>query len=309
MTDQSAPFPAVSVIVPVYNADDMIGECIEALLAQDYPKDRYEIIIVDNDSTDGTAAVIKRYPVKYVLEDEIHTSYAARNAGARHAKGEALAFCDADQIAGRAWLRSVGHHWKDCRYAAFTGPTPVFAVNDSVAARVFSDAEFGAPVGAELHCVPHAGTCNLIVRASLFWEVGGFDGSVPTGEDYAFCRRLREATGIDILFVPRAIQWHRSRASLAAYLRPNYRGGVQMELRRRGVVDLEYASLCESLRRAVWRTLLAVPVSCSQFARRRDEALSLRFARPYMIAMLRWAGVVGRLSARILGTRALPRGW
>ena len=52
--------PFVSVIVPVYNAKGMVGDCIESLLNQDYPKDRYEIIVVDNDSTDGTAEVIRR---------------------------------------------------------------------------------------------------------------------------------------------------------------------------------------------------------------------------------------------------------
>lgn len=91
--------PFVSVIVPVYNSEDMIGECIEALLDQDYPKDRYEVIIVDNDSTDGTAEVIKRYPVKYVLEAEVHTSYAVENAGIRHARREAFGFCAAGHVA------------------------------------------------------------------------------------------------------------------------------------------------------------------------------------------------------------------
>ena len=94
-------------MVPVYNGESMIGKCIESLWNQDYPKDRYEIIIVDNDSKDGTAEVIKRYPAKYVLEDKIHTSYGARNTGARHAKGELRAFCDADETAEKQWLKTL----------------------------------------------------------------------------------------------------------------------------------------------------------------------------------------------------------
>jgi glycosyltransferase involved in cell wall biosynthesis len=84
MTDRpgSGKLPFVSVAVPICNGEDMIGECIEVLLDQDFPKDLYEAIAVDNDSTDGIAAVIGRYPVLYILEDEILGRGGARNAGA-----------------------------------------------------------------------------------------------------------------------------------------------------------------------------------------------------------------------------------
>ena len=73
--------PVVSVIVPAFNAEHTIAGCLEALLAQDYPAERLEIIAVDNRSTDRTAAVMCRYPVRVVAERRVQSSYAARNAG------------------------------------------------------------------------------------------------------------------------------------------------------------------------------------------------------------------------------------
>ena len=82
----------ISVILPVYNAEQTIGPCIESLLDQDFPKDQCERIVVDNNSTDGTKDRIQRYNVNCTVESEIQTSYAARNRGIREAVGEVLTF-------------------------------------------------------------------------------------------------------------------------------------------------------------------------------------------------------------------------
>ena len=95
----------VSVIVPVYNGERTIRDCIESLLHLNYPSDRYEIIIVDNDSTDATATLVQKYPVKYVLENSCRARATARNAGARIATGDLLAFIDADCVADPLWLK------------------------------------------------------------------------------------------------------------------------------------------------------------------------------------------------------------
>ena len=97
--------PRASVIVPAFNAAGTIGDCLEALLAQDYPADRLEIIAVDNRSTDGTADVMCRYPVRVVEESRMQSSYAARNAGLAVAQGSVLLFTDADCIPDRSWVQ------------------------------------------------------------------------------------------------------------------------------------------------------------------------------------------------------------
>ena len=104
--------PLVSVIVPVYNRGEAIGKCIKSLLAQEYPKKKLEIIIVDNNSNDKTKDTIKKYPVKYLLEKE-KGSYAARNKGIEHAKGEIIAFTDSDCIADKQWVSCLAEGFED----------------------------------------------------------------------------------------------------------------------------------------------------------------------------------------------------
>ena len=227
------PKPFVSVIVPVYNAEDMIGECIEALLAQDYPKDRYEIIIVDNDSTDGTAELIKRYPVKYLLEDEIHTSYAARNTGARHARGEALAFCDADQIATESWLPNLLSHWHERdKYAGFCGPYPLRPFQGSLAERYHcQESGQDAYLGEQNQEVEWWGGGNLCVDAEDFRQIGGFPSAVASGGDHQFTLAMSHEKGRRWLYVGGARQHHRPRSSLDALLRQVFRLGYGYEQR------------------------------------------------------------------------------
>jgi hypothetical protein len=90
--------PAVSIVVPVYNRAGEIGDCLEALLAQNYPTYRLEIIIVDDGSTDGTAEVVSRYPVRLIKQPQNRGQSAARNAGVRAAQGEIVAYIDSDCI-------------------------------------------------------------------------------------------------------------------------------------------------------------------------------------------------------------------
>ncbi|MBC8263573.1 MAG: glycosyltransferase [Anaerolineales bacterium] len=74
-TSQSQCPPFVSVVIPVYNGSRTIVACIESLLGLDYPSDHYEIIVVDNNSTDGTDNIVREYPVTLLYEREIQTSY------------------------------------------------------------------------------------------------------------------------------------------------------------------------------------------------------------------------------------------
>lgn len=96
----------ISVIVPVFNAGRYIDRCIVALLEQDYPRSNYEIIAVDNGSTDDSFDRLRRYPVKVVQEPKLG-SYAARNAGLLHASGSLLGFTDADCVPCARWLTGI----------------------------------------------------------------------------------------------------------------------------------------------------------------------------------------------------------
>jgi glycosyltransferase involved in cell wall biosynthesis len=104
--------PSVSVIVPVRDGDGTIAECLDAILATDYPADRREILVVDNGSTDGTAALIQSKPVRYLHESKRGVSNA-RNRGIAESSGEILAFVDADCLVEPQWLSELVRPFED----------------------------------------------------------------------------------------------------------------------------------------------------------------------------------------------------
>ncbi|MFC1577579.1 glycosyltransferase [Thermodesulfobacteriota bacterium] len=94
----------VSVVVPAYNSPKRTAKCIEALLNQSYPKNLYEIIVIDNGSKDDTAKMIQRYPVIFFAENGIKSPYAARNMGIKKAKGKIIAMVDVNCIPVKNWI-------------------------------------------------------------------------------------------------------------------------------------------------------------------------------------------------------------
>lgn len=94
----------ISIVIPVYNEKKYIGPCLDNLIKQKEKAD--EIIIVDNNSTDGTFDIVKKYPVKIIKEDQQGITYA-RNRGFNAAKGDIIARSDADTIVPRDWIKQI----------------------------------------------------------------------------------------------------------------------------------------------------------------------------------------------------------
>jgi glycosyltransferase involved in cell wall biosynthesis len=97
----------ISIIVPVFNSASYVSHCLEALESQDYPRDRYEIIAVDNNSTDGSDSIVMGYPSVKLLREAKQGSYAARSRGLREAVGAVVAFTDSDCAPDGGWLASI----------------------------------------------------------------------------------------------------------------------------------------------------------------------------------------------------------
>jgi glycosyltransferase involved in cell wall biosynthesis len=97
----------ISVVIPVYNTAQYIEKCIKSLLMQNYPKHEYEVIMVDNGSTDGSVDIIKRHPGIRLLVEPKKGSYAARNKGIAHARGKIIAFTDSDCVPDADWLNRM----------------------------------------------------------------------------------------------------------------------------------------------------------------------------------------------------------
>jgi len=96
-----------SVIVPFYNEELYLEQCIKALLEQDFKRSEYELIFVDNGSTDASAEIVRRFSELTLLHENEKGAYAARNRGLKEAKGEIIAFTDADCAVSKDWLASI----------------------------------------------------------------------------------------------------------------------------------------------------------------------------------------------------------
>ena len=104
--------PFVSVIIAVRNAAGELSRCVASLLRMDYPENRREIVFVDCGSTDGSAALLKRHPVRYVGEKGSGIAHG-RNQGIEVSRGEILAFTDPDCVVTTQWLRELVRPFQD----------------------------------------------------------------------------------------------------------------------------------------------------------------------------------------------------
>ncbi|MCK4736316.1 MAG: glycosyltransferase [Methanophagales archaeon] len=220
-------FKYVSIIVPVYNSAHTIEECIKSLLNLEYPKDKYEIIIVDNNSTDTTVEIVKKYPVK-VLHEGKQSSYAARNLGIKNAKGEIVAFTDADCIVDEEWLKQLVKNFRDETTAGVGGE--ILAYHPKSIVERYSDKsgilsqkgcfemEF---VGLKL---PFIATANAAYKKEILNEIGFFDDSFTSGGDVDLAWRIT-LKGYRIVYEPKAIVYHLHRRTLYGLFKQFFRYG------------------------------------------------------------------------------------
>jgi GT2 family glycosyltransferase len=204
-----------SVVVPVRDRAGQMRELLAALDGQTVPRERFEVVVGDDGSTDGsTDGLATDDGLVRVLSGPPRSSYAARNRAARAARAPVLAFCDSDCLpepnwleAGLAALETADAAAGLIRFLPPERPT-VWAFLDVEATK---DHERQVKVG-------NAETANLLVRRELFDRVGGFDDSVPEHGDFDFAERS-VASGGRLVFAPDAVVWHPTRHRAKPFLR------------------------------------------------------------------------------------------
>jgi len=195
--------PFVSVVIPAYNEETYLLSCLESIKRQDYPAE-YEVIVVDNASTDGTAKIARDWGANVVYESR-RSPACARQKGAELAKGKIIAFIDADTRAPTHWLSTIV--WRflcEPETVVVSGP---YAYGDTGRVpRIVSYAGSFINIITDhlFRKVLRKGGalwgCNFAVRWSAFWKVGGFDTSIRFyGEEYELSLRLRKAGRAAIL--------------------------------------------------------------------------------------------------------------
>ncbi len=203
----------VSVIVPAYNAENCIEYCLKSLLNLNYPS--YEIIIVDNNSTDRTKEIIKKYPVNYLFENK-RGSYSARNKGVKHATGEIICFTDSDCIVDKNWLTEIIKPFKYNKVGGVGGKIiPLF--NDSNVIEKYSAKLVSNKLMNKTHWIC---TANAAYRKDLI----KFDEKFKSWGDYDLSYRLYR-NHIKLSYKKEAIVYHASRKTLKGLVKQIFRYG------------------------------------------------------------------------------------
>jgi glycosyltransferase involved in cell wall biosynthesis len=179
--------PFISIVIPVRNDAARLQLCLQAIAANDYPRNRYEVLVHDNGSIDDSVAVARRACCRVYIEPNVRVG-ELRNRAAGRAKGNILAFIDADHQIAEGWLRAAAESLQAPKVAAvgapYRAPVPATWVQRAL------DAQREPPVGQRVDWLPSG---NLAVWRNAFLQVDGFDASLETCEDVDFCRRLRGA--------------------------------------------------------------------------------------------------------------------
>jgi glycosyltransferase involved in cell wall biosynthesis len=208
----SAP-ASVTVVVPVRDGAETIGDLLAALGAQVPPPAAAEIVVVDNGSTDGTADIVRRFDVR-LAQAQTPGPSAARNVGLAVARGDVVAYLDADTLPTRRWLVEILAPFEDPAVVLVGGATIGFAPETPAQRFVASQMEASAFEHSVSRALfPFAASRNLAVRCEPARAVGGWAEDMPTAEDMDFCFRLSRATGAPLAHSPGAIVLHRDRAS------------------------------------------------------------------------------------------------
>jgi GT2 family glycosyltransferase len=213
--------PLVSLIIPTHGREAQLSQCLEAVAGSDYPRERYEVIVVDDGSERPPRSAVERsqaaLPVR-LLTQANQGPAAARNRGAEVAAGELLAFTDDDCMPAPRWLRSLAERSLKTPGTVLGGRT----VNGlgynryAAASQLILDTVY-RHYNADPMKARFLATNNLAVPAPVFHRIGGFDASFRISEDREFCDRCI-SSDIRLVYAPEALIYHRHDLTLRSYI-------------------------------------------------------------------------------------------
>lgn len=242
---------SVSIIVPFFNAREVIIGCLESLLSQSY-EGSVEIILVDDNSNDGSLEKVQGYldgknirmnppgikSVRVIPRFAKKGVAAARNAGIKEAKGEVLAFTDADCVADKNWIKDLVKGYLDNTIGAVAGGIKGYKPANIAEkfSTIFTLKSLPDPGVFEKFTLLRGGfaTANFCVHHSVIDKIGILDENIKYGsDDYDLCARIYKS-GYKINYVPDALVCHRHRSNLKAIWKQAFRfGGTHAVLLRK----------------------------------------------------------------------------
>ncbi len=300
-------FPSISVIIPVYNGEQTLSRCLESLLNQNYPRDSYEIIVVENGSTDATTEVAQRYPVR-VLHNSEQGPASARNMGIANSQAEIIAFTDADCIAHVDWLRELVQPYSDPEVGGVAGEILAYEHDERNITERFSD-EF-TPLRnftkSDKDFLPYLFTANASYRRTVLVQLGGFNASLFTGEDVDLSWRLQIETNLHVCYVPQAIIYHHHRSSrrkLARQYRQYGFGEIMLDTMYKSQPG--YPRTLAFQLRLILKQSWALPrylisMAIRHYRRRRGRITLYHASIPVIFFLIESSNILGKLDALVV---------
>jgi glycosyltransferase involved in cell wall biosynthesis len=245
----------VSVVVPVYNGERTLGDCLRSLQTQSLRSSAYEVIVVDDGSTDASAALAERSGARVIRQPNAGAA-AARNAGFAGSEAEWIAFIDADCVASRGWLKALVQAAERSGADVICVAGKTLGLASATPAARFVDLKGGLDAGRHLSHprYPFAPSGNVLYRRSALVAVGGYD---PRYRSYEACdlhQRLGAAPG-QCVFEPAALAFHRHRATWREYWRQQRSYGAGLAQFMRARVDEIRWSFADEVR--AWSAVIA----------------------------------------------------
>jgi len=206
--------PFVSVVIPVLNSERTLKKCLESVFNQDYPKDEYEVILIDGGSNDGTLEIAKEFPLRIVTELQRGRG-KAYDRGIVEAAGEAVAFLDSDAYADPSWLRDTSlelskNHLMAIVYCGSMAP---------------SDASFLQKCIDALNYKGEGRANGVLYRTDVFLKTKGFDERLNYLQENELEYRIARM-GYRINNIRNVLVWHYPRDSLKRYFEQNMDVGI-----------------------------------------------------------------------------------
>jgi glycosyltransferase involved in cell wall biosynthesis len=209
--------PRVSVVVASYNGGRTLKSCLDSLSSLNYPD--YEVILVDDGSTDETPLLAQQFPNVRTLRQPNLGLSAARNAGVAAATGEIIAFTDSDCRADEDWLYYLVSDLISGDFVGMGGPNFLPPEDSAVATAVMASPGGPAHVMLTDREAEHIPGCNMAFYKWALEAAGGFDPVFrKAGDDVDVCWRL-QTSGHKLGFSPSGFVWHYRRSSVKAYLK------------------------------------------------------------------------------------------
>jgi glycosyltransferase involved in cell wall biosynthesis len=211
----SAEAPVISVIIPVYNDREGLRVCLEALALQTWPHERMEVLVVDNGSREPVVDLTARFGFVRLLSESEPGSYCARNRGLKEARGELLAFTDADCLPVPTWLEAgVQALRQHAGPIVLAGRVEVFA-QDPARPNLAEEYELALAFTQSSNARrKHFGvTANLFSTRETFERVGPFDTRLKSGGDKEWGQRAF-ANGVPVAYSDAAVVRHPARRTV-----------------------------------------------------------------------------------------------